>query len=138
MDDQVFLRLQPYKQMFIKVHSYMKLSPRFFGPYKMLERNGQVVYPDLSASSKIHPVFHVSCLRKKLGEHDLMQHHLPDISFTSEVETQSQAILDRRVVQHHKYPEVLVQWASLSIKDATWESYRSEEERLPKFVATQP
>lgn len=73
----------------------MKLSPRFFGPYKVLERNGRDVYRlDLPASSKIHPVCHDSCLRKKLVEHDQMQHHLPDISFTSEVEAPVQATLE--------------------------------------------
>ena len=43
-----------------------KLSPRFIGPFEILERVGQVAYrlalpPDLSS---VHPVFHVSMLRK--------------------------------------------------------------------------
>ena len=43
-----------------------KLSPRFIGPFKILERVGIVVYRlVLSPSmSGVHEVFHVSMLRK--------------------------------------------------------------------------
>ena len=122
MGDWVFLCIQPYKQTFIKVWSSMKLSPRFFGPYKVLERIGPVGNRlDLLASSKIHPVFNVSYLKKKLGEDKIVQHHLLDIFAASEVQVQSQAILDRRVVMHrrHLVIEVLVQWANLLKEDAT-------------------
>jgi hypothetical protein len=68
--DWVFLCLQPYRQISIQVRSSMKLSPRFYGPYKVLECIGPIAYRlDLPPDSEIHPVFHVSCMRKKLGEH---------------------------------------------------------------------
>lgn len=38
--DWVFLRLQPYKQVSVQVHASKKLSPRFYGPYKVLEQIG--------------------------------------------------------------------------------------------------
>ena len=43
-----------------------KLSPRFIGPFKILERIGVVAYRlDLLPSmSGVHEVFHVSMLRK--------------------------------------------------------------------------
>jgi hypothetical protein len=40
--DWVFLRLQPYRQIFVNVHPSKKLLPRFYGPYKVLERIGYV------------------------------------------------------------------------------------------------
>ena len=40
--DMVFLRLQPYKQTIVAFKGNRKLSPRFFGPYKVLQRVGQV------------------------------------------------------------------------------------------------
>lgn len=68
--DWVFLRLQPYRQHFLVALKNLKLSPRFYGPYQILERIGQVGYKlDLPVNSNSHPVFHVSLLKKTLGQH---------------------------------------------------------------------
>ena len=40
--DWVYLRLQPYKQQSLVVRGFNKLSPIFFGPYKVLERIGEL------------------------------------------------------------------------------------------------
>lgn len=68
--DWVFLRLQPYRQISVNVHPSKKLLSRFYGSYKvLLEHIGLVAYClDLPSKSKIHYVFHVYCLKKKLGE----------------------------------------------------------------------
>lgn len=34
--DQVFLRLQPYKQTSLKEKGYQKLAPKSYGPYQIL------------------------------------------------------------------------------------------------------
>lgn len=61
--DLVYLRLVPYLHK-----SFHKLQPRFYGPYEVLERIGQVAYKiKLPNSSKLHHVFQVSCLKKHLG-----------------------------------------------------------------------
>jgi hypothetical protein len=139
--DWVFLRLQPYRQISIQVRSSMKLSPRFYGPYKVLERIGPVAYRlQLPPDSKIHPVFHVSCLKKKLGTQVFSQQHLPDITSTGEVRALPGAILDRRIVKRHNRAdvEVLIQWAHLPQEDATWEPYKTIKERFPDFLGIQP
>lgn len=66
--DQVFLKLQPYKQTSLKEKGCQKLSPKFYGPYQVLQRIGEVAYKlAFPPTAKIHPVFHVSCLKKVIG-----------------------------------------------------------------------
>ena len=66
----VFLRLQPYKQMSLKqAKKDNKLSPNYYGPYKVLQKIGTMAYKlKLPASSRVHPVFHVSCLKNIIGD----------------------------------------------------------------------
>jgi hypothetical protein len=42
--DQMFLRLQPYKQTSLKAEHCQKLAPKFYGPYTVLKCVGQVAY----------------------------------------------------------------------------------------------
>ena len=67
--DWVFLRLQPYKQMSLKqLNKDNKLSPKYYGPYKVLQKIGSMAYKlELPATSWVHLVFHVSCLKKVIG-----------------------------------------------------------------------
>lgn len=78
--DEVFLRLQPYKQTSLKDKGFQKLSPKFYEPYQVLQCIGEVAYKlALPPSAKIHPVFHVSCLKKVIGNHCRIQTSLPEL-----------------------------------------------------------
>ncbi|KAJ8759923.1 hypothetical protein K2173_010069 [Erythroxylum novogranatense] len=125
--DWVYLKLQPYRQSSVAFRSSTKLSPRYFGPFQILERVGLVAYRlDLPPGSKIHAVVHVSLLHKHLGDRPTPLAALPPISDDSVILPQPLQILDRRVLKKGKYnpvTEVLVKWAGTIDADATWGIY---------------
>ncbi|KAL0307679.1 UNVERIFIED_CONTAM: Transposon Tf2-11 polyprotein [Sesamum angustifolium] len=63
--DKVFLKVSPWKRI-LRFGKQGKLSPRYIGPYKIIERIGPLAYRlALPAElSLIHDVFHVSMLRR--------------------------------------------------------------------------
>eukprot|EP00253_Pinus_taeda_P036260 PITA_36260 len=66
--DLVYLRLQPYRQSTLKQKGAKKLQPRFYGSYRVIFKVEKVAFElELLPGSKIHNVFHVSCLKKVLG-----------------------------------------------------------------------
>lgn len=76
--DLVFLWLQPYNHTSLKAQGHQNLSHKFYGPYHNLPCIGPMAYKlSLPASSKIHPVFHVSCLNKVVGPNCHVQSTLP-------------------------------------------------------------
>jgi hypothetical protein len=67
--DWIYLKLQPYRQISIqgttKTH---KLKQRFYDPFEILDKIRAVAYKlNLPMDSLIHPVFHVSQLKKCFG-----------------------------------------------------------------------
>jgi len=72
--DSVFLRLQPYVQSSVANRTSQKLSFRYYSPFKILQRVGQVAYKlDLPDDAKIHPVVRVSQLKQ----------HVPVMTYVS-------------------------------------------------------
>nr|GEV71841.1 reverse transcriptase [Tanacetum cinerariifolium] len=61
VDEWVYLKLQPYKKVSIKQGQQHKLSPKYYGPFKVAKRIGEVAYRlELPSSSQIHPIFYIS------------------------------------------------------------------------------
>ena len=135
--DWVYLRLQPYKQQSVAYWASHKLSPRFFGPFQVLERIGEVAYKlDLPAGSAIHPVFHVSSLKAKLGQHNVSTPLLPSVNsqgiITLEpvaiLQTRSHKLRNRTITQH------LIQWQGGTADDATSEDLFLLQQQFPHLV----
>ncbi|XP_073049516.1 uncharacterized protein [Primulina eburnea] len=123
--DRVFLKISPFRGT-VRFGKKGKLSPRFIGPYEILERVGDLAYrlALLPALSGVHDVFHVSMLRKY---HPDPSHVLPPDEVEldqnlSYIERPIQ-ILDRKDKQliNKLIPLVKVQWNRHGVAEATWE-----------------
>lgn len=63
----VYLKLQPYRHTSLSIHKSLKLHSKYYGPFRILERIGKVAYKLLLPEGcQLHPVFHVSQLKKHL------------------------------------------------------------------------
>lgn len=66
--DWAYVELQPYRQHSLCFHRPHKLGRKYFGPFKVLKQIGSVAYQlDLPDAAQIHPVFHISLLKKCVG-----------------------------------------------------------------------
>jgi hypothetical protein len=74
----ICLKIQPYIRNSVALQSNQKLAYKYYGPYRVLARVGKVAYRlDLPDTSRIHPVIHVSQLKRAIGPGDQVQTTLP-------------------------------------------------------------
>jgi hypothetical protein len=80
---------------------------------------------DLPATSRIHPVFHVSQLKPKLGANTSTIPVLPPVNLEGIIQPEPMAILNHRSrpLNNRAFIEVLVHWTGQTPEDATWEDY---------------
>ena len=132
--DPVLLKLQPYAQSSVANRPYPKLAFKFFGPFNVLERIGEVAYKfEMPAASAIHTVFHVSQLKPFLAKYTPVFTTLPAPDTLQENAPQPEAILDRRMVKKGNAAtvQILVQWSSLPVECATWEDFYVLKNHFP-------
>ncbi|KAJ1692442.1 hypothetical protein LUZ63_009140 [Rhynchospora breviuscula] len=135
--DWVYLKLQPYRQLSVSGTQHSKLNPKFFGPYEILERVGQVAYKlNLPATSSIHPVIHVSQLKARVGFGQAVAPLVPLISSFTPAVKEPVAILARRLIKRRNNPiaQTLVQWRDQPAEEASWEDYAATKFRFPTSI----
>ena len=133
--EQVLLKVSPMKGVML-FGKRGKLSPRYIGPFEVLKRVGEVAYelalpPGLSG---VHPVFHVSMLKKYHGDGNniiRLDSFLLDENLSYEEEPV--AILDREVrkLRSKEIASIKVQWKNWPVEESTWENEADMQERYP-------
>jgi hypothetical protein len=115
-----------------------KLAPRFIGPFKIMEKRGEVAYqlelpPQLS---DVHNMFHVSQLKKCLRvpkEQILMK----DLDAKEDLSYQEYPIkileTSERVTQNKQIKMCKVQWSHHTKEEATWERKEELKAEFPSF-----
>ncbi|XP_070002771.1 uncharacterized protein [Nicotiana sylvestris] len=124
VDDCVLLRVSPMKGV-MRFGKKGKLSPRYAGPHRVTQRIGQVAYrlelpPEMSL---VHPVFHVSMLKKVVGDPStIVPIEAIEVNEELSYEEISVAILDRQVrkLRNKEVASVKVLWQSQQVEEATW------------------
>jgi hypothetical protein len=131
----VFVKLQPYVQTSVAQRINQKLSFRYFGPFPVIQRIGQVAYKlQLPPTSAIHPVFHVSQLKLAIGPGHPVSSELPDSTSSSQYPVK---ILQRRRKRHNAQliDQILVQWSSWPKHLTTWEDEITLKATFPRAPA---
>ena len=101
-----------------------KLSPKYYGPYKVLQNIGTKAFKlELPTSFWVHPVFHVSCLKKVIGDKLPIQKILPELDEEGKTILEPEAFIETRTrkLRNRSISEYLIIWKNLPIEDSTWE-----------------
>ncbi|KAA0061682.1 soluble inorganic pyrophosphatase 1 [Cucumis melo var. makuwa] len=132
--DCVFLKIRPYRQVTLRKKRNEKLSPKYFGPYQILERIGEVAYKlELPSLAAIHPVFHVSQLKKAVGNRESVQQLDSYVNENHKWITQPEEVYSYRKNSATKEWEALISWKGLSPHEATWENCSNMKYQFPEF-----
>ena len=114
------------------------MSPRFIGPFEILDWIGVVAYrlalpPSLSA---IHNVFHVSMLRKYLTDPSHVSDYEPvvlDANLSYEEAPVEILASEQRVLRNKTISLVKLLWRNQVSEEATWEREDEMRDKYPQL-----
>jgi hypothetical protein len=117
-----------------------KLAPRFIGPFKILEKGGEVAY-QLELSPQlfdVDDVFHVSQLKKCLR---VPEEQLPmeDLDAKEDLSYQEYLVkileTSESVMRNKKIKMCKVQWSHHTDEEAMWEGEEELKAEFPSFFS---
>ncbi|GAU27744.1 hypothetical protein TSUD_215550 [Trifolium subterraneum] len=110
----VFVKLRAHRQQSVVCRIYAKLAA--------------------SVGSCVHPVFHVSLLKKVVGTYH-EEEALPELEGENGVLIEPERVLASRVVQvqNEKVDQILVQWKGQGAEEATWDDAVMIRSQFPQF-----
>ncbi|XP_071926254.1 uncharacterized protein [Coffea arabica] len=89
----------------------------------------------LTVEARIHPVFHVSLLKKKIGPAQQVSKTLSEFDNTDQYPIQPEAVLQRRVILRNGQLviQLLIKWCQLGAEEASWEDKDFIISQFPHF-----
>ena len=132
----VYIKIQQYRQNAFGLRGSLKLRSKYYGPYKVLQCVGDLSYKlQLPDQAEIHLVFHVSQLKKHLGNNAIPLPHVPLVTTDGRIKTTPLAMLQRRIIQRKGQPvaQWLIHWENLAAEDAAWEDVPFITKTFPSF-----
>jgi hypothetical protein len=138
--DHVFLRVTPVTGVGRALKS-RKLTPRFVGPYQILQRIGEVAYrialpPSLA---NLHDVFHVSQLRKYIADPSHVI-QMDDVQVRDNLTVEVLPVkIDGREMKRLRGKEIAlvkVLWGGPAGESWTWEREDQMKESFPTLFAS--
>ena len=120
--DWVYLKLRPHRQQSVVRRIHQKLAPKYYGPYKIVQKLGAVTYKlQLPLSSRVHPIFHISQLKQAMGSHEANMELPKELEATNEeVIILEKVLASRELVKGaHIKKQLLIRWKGSTVEDAT-------------------
>ncbi|XP_070003119.1 uncharacterized protein [Nicotiana sylvestris] len=102
----------------------------------VIKKIGNAAYElKLPPTAKIHPVFYVSKLKKKIGTNIVAFVDPPTCTPDGVPMTDLVTVLGRRMIKrgNQVVAQVLIQWSNLLPEESTWNDFRFIKSQLPHF-----
>lgn len=108
-----------------------KASSTLYGPLQIAEKAENVAYRlQLPAYVQVHHVFHVSCLKKFIGE-------VPTTPTVPAIQHGQITLVPKDILhsrEHNSRSELLIHWDGYSPAEASWEDFNMMIQLYPSFA----